>query len=185
MSTHDTEICGFLDVKSMGSKYVAQRVRKRSLALSKVWKRSWCSVRKLGPDLGVQVQFDQKLGSALKQNEKDSSVTIPPSAIMYRIRSRTKQFAFGITLAVDRKPLLSLSANSETETQRWMANIRQLLKPRRHCCVERSYDVSIVDNAHSKAASLTGWYNCTGTALLTLSVIINMILVLWQVYTGI
>lgn len=155
MSTNNTEICGFLDIKSMRSKYVAQKVRKRSLALSKVWKRSWCSVRKLGPGLGIQVQFDQKLGSALKQNE-DSSVTIPSSAIMYRIRSRTKQFAFSITPAVDKKSLLSLSANSETETQRWMANIRQLLKPRRHCCVERSYNVSIVDNAHSKEAGLTG-----------------------------
>lgn len=164
MGTRDTEICGFLDVKSTGNKYVTQRMTKRTLALSKVWKRSWCSMRKLeeGPILGLQVQFNQKLGcrsNALKQNEKDNSVTIPSSAIVHRIRSSTKQFAFSVSPAVDRKPLLSLSANSETETQRWMADIRHLLKPRRHYCSERSYDVSMVDNAHSKAAGLTGWYN--------------------------
>jgi len=162
----DTEICGFLYVKSTRKRYnakIAQRVRKRALVLSKVWKRLWCSIRKLKPGLGLQVQFDQKLSyhdNALKQNEKDSSVVIPPNAIVHRILSRTKQFAFSISSAVDRKPLLSLSANSETETQRWMANIRHLLKPRRHCCIERSYDVSMVDNAHSKAAGLIGWYNC-------------------------
>ncbi|XP_018403698.1 PREDICTED: uncharacterized protein LOC108780474 [Cyphomyrmex costatus] len=158
---HDMEICGFLYIKSTGKRYVAQRVRKRALALSKVWKRLWCSVKMLGSGLGLQVQFDQKLSchdNALKQNEKDSSVVIPPSAIVHRIRSRTKQFAFSISLAADRKPLLSLSANSETETQRWMANIRYLLKPRRHYCIERSYDVSMVDNAHSKAAGLIGLY---------------------------
>ncbi|XP_077276211.1 uncharacterized protein LOC143905010 isoform X1 [Temnothorax americanus] len=163
MSTRDTEICGFLDVKSKGSKCVTQKVRKRALPLSKVWKRSWCSVRKLGegPDLGLLVQFDQQLscrGSALKQNEKDSSVTLPSDAVVHRIRSRTKQFAFSISSAVDRKPLLSLSANSETETQRWMTDIRHLLKPRRHRCTERSYNISIVDNPHSKAAGLTGLY---------------------------
>lgn len=160
---HDTEICGFLYVKSTGKRYnakIAQRVRKRALALSRVWKRLWCSMMKLGPGLGLQVQFDQKLSchDALKQNEKDSSVVIPSNAIIHRILSRTKQFAFSISSAVDRKPLLSLSANSETETQRWMANIRYLLKPRRHCCIERSYDVSMVDNAHSKAAGLIGLY---------------------------
>lgn len=163
MSTCDTEICGFLDVKSTGRRYVAQRVRKKGLSLSRVWKRSWCSMRQLGPGLGLQVQFDQKLGcghdnNASKQNEKHGSVVIPPGAVVHRISSRTKQFAFSVSPAVDRKPLLSLSANSETETQRWMANIRHLLKPRRHSCVERSYDVSIVDNEHSKAADLTGLY---------------------------
>ncbi|XP_011865156.1 PREDICTED: uncharacterized protein LOC105560556 [Vollenhovia emeryi] len=161
MSTRDTEICGFLYVKSTGSGHVAYRVKKRTLALSKLWKRSWCSVRKLGEGSGLQVQFNRKLtcrSNALKQSEKDSSVTIPPGAVVHRICSRTKQFAFGVSPVVDRKPLLSLSANSETETQRWMTDIRHLLKPRRHCCAERSYDISMVDNAHSKTAGLTGIY---------------------------
>jgi len=189
MSTHDTEICGFLDVKLTRRRYVVQRVRKRAITLSKMWKRSWCSVRNLGFGLGLQVQFDQKLschGNASKQNEKDNSVVIPPSAIVHRIRSRTKQFAFSISLATDRESLLSLSANSETETQRWMANIRHLLKPRRHYCTEKSYDVSMIDNAHSKAAGLTGWYNYQIALRAILSILSEyVIFILWQVYMGI
>lgn len=162
MDTLDTEICGFLSVKLVGSRFIAQKVRKKTLTLSKVWKRLWCSIKKLEPGLGVQVQFDTKLicgGSAsAKQGEKGSCIIIPPNAVVYRIRSKTKQYAFAVSSAKDRNPLLSLSANSETETQHWMANIRQLLKPRRHCCMEKFYSVSMVDNAHSKASGLTGLY---------------------------
>ncbi|XP_014470374.1 PREDICTED: uncharacterized protein LOC106742180 isoform X2 [Dinoponera quadriceps] len=157
----DTEICGFLYVKSAGHRYIAQKVRKKSLVSSKVWKRLWCSIKKLGSGLGVQVQFDSKLGyssNVSKQREKDNSVIIPPSAIIYRIHSKTKQFAFGISQGKERKLLLSLSANSETETQRWMENIRYLLNPKRGCCTGKSYNISMVDNAHSKAAGLIGLY---------------------------
>lgn len=162
MDTPDTEICGFLHVKSMGNnRFIAQKVRKRPLVLSKIWKRLWCSIKKLGPGLGVQVQFDIRLscgGSASKLSEKGSCIVIPPNAVVYRIRSKTKQYAFAVSSTKDRKPLLSLSANSETETQHWMANIRQLLRPRRYSCMEKSYSVSIVDNEHSKASGLTGFY---------------------------
>lgn len=156
MSADDTEICGFLDVKS-GKRYTAQRLKKRALVSSRVWKRLWCSIKRLGPGLGMQVQFGSKFGcGSMKQCESDNSIIIPSNAVVYRIRSTTKQFAFGIT-STKEKLLLSLSANSETETQRWMANIRHLLKPRRYCSLGKFY-VSIVDNAHSKAAGLTGQY---------------------------
>lgn len=160
MNKCDTEICGFLYIKSAGHRYIAQKVRKKVLVSSKVWKRLWCSIKKLGPGLGVQIQFDSKLSyssNVLKQQrEKDNSVTIPSSAIIYRIHSKTKQFAFGISQGKDRKLLLSLSANSETEAQRWMENIRYLLCPKRDCCTGKSYNISMVDNAHSKAAGLIG-----------------------------
>lgn len=158
MDTHNCEICGFLDVKSMRNKYFKQKMRKKSLK-SKLWKRLWCSVNKLGPGLGVQIQFKSRLcysNNIFKQNEKSDTVTIPPSAIIYRLCSKTRQFAFGISTEKGTKPLLSLSANSETEAQRWMTNIRYLLQPRRDYCIEKSYNVSIIDNAHSKAAGLTG-----------------------------
>lgn len=160
MDTTGMEICGFLYVKSMENRFITQKVRKRILVLTKVWKRLWCSVKKLGPNRGLQVQFDARLsysGSAsTKQSENGNCIIIPPNAILYRIRSKTKQYAFAVSSAKDRKPLLSLSTNSETETQHWMANIRQLLKPRRHCRVEKSYGMSMVDNAHSKISGLTG-----------------------------
>jgi len=154
MDTDDTEICGFLDVKS-GNKYTAQSLKRRALLSSKIWKRLWCSIKKLKSGSGVQVQFGSKFScNTLKQCENGNSVVIPSNAVVYRIHSKTKQFAFGISSTREKKPLLSLSANSETETQRWMANIRQLLKPRRYS-IGKFY-VSIVDNAHSKAAGLTG-----------------------------
>ncbi|KAL0110943.1 hypothetical protein PUN28_012776 [Cardiocondyla obscurior] len=144
MSLRDLEVCGFI-------------WRKKTMTLSNVWKRSWCSIRKLNEGRGLEIQFYQKRSNALKQNEKDSSVIIPPNAIVHRICSSTKQFAFSILSKVDRKPLLSLSANSETVTQRWIADIRQLLNPRKYY-TEKSYYVSMVDNAHSKTAGLTGLY---------------------------
>lgn len=119
-------------------------------------------MKKLGSGLGVQVQFDSKLSyssNALKQREKDNFVIIPPNAIIYRIHSKTKEFAFGISHGKDRKLLLSLSANSETEAQRWMENIRYLLNSKRNCCTKKSYNISMVDNVYSKAAGLIGQYH--------------------------
>lgn len=162
MNKHDSEICGFLDVKLVGNRYITQKVKKKSLTLSKVWKRFWCSIKKLEPGLGVQLHFNTKLNyssSALRQNRENNSgncVIIPSNAVIYRIHSKTKQFAFGVAPGKDRRPLVSLSANSETEAQRWMANIRCLLNPRKYCAREKCYNVSIVDNSHSKAAGLTG-----------------------------
>ncbi|XP_025152693.1 uncharacterized protein LOC105185810 isoform X2 [Harpegnathos saltator] len=136
MDTRNAEICGFLYVKLVGQRYIARKVRKKVLVSSKVWKRLWCCIKKLGSG---------------------------PSAIIYRIHSKTKQFAFGILQGKDRKLLLSLSTDSETETQRWMKNIRYLLNPKKDC-IKKSYNVSIVDNAHSKAAGLIGLYgNLTAT----------------------
>ncbi|XP_035741143.1 uncharacterized protein LOC118449974 isoform X1 [Vespa mandarinia] len=156
----DTEICGgFLDAKLSGTRCVTQKVRKRSLAPWKVWKRHWCTVKKLGPGLGIEIQLDYGISSGgISQNEKDNSIVIPYDAIVYRTQSKSKQFAFGIFLNKERKPLLYLSGNSETETQRWMSNIRQLLKPRKHRLMDGFYNISIVDNAHSRLAGLTGLY---------------------------
>lgn len=155
MATPDAEICGFLDVKFTSNKHIKSRkVRKKILVLSKVWKRYWCTVKRLGSDSVVQIQFDTTFGrSAL---ERSNFLIIPSNAVVHRIHSKTKQFAFCVSPATDGKPLLSLSATSETETQRWMANIRHLLRSRRHHCAEKCYNVSIVDNAHSKTAGLTG-----------------------------
>lgn len=155
----DAELCGFLDAKLPGNKCMTQRVRKRSLAPWKSWKRHWCSMRKLGPGLGLEVQLDHGIGNG-ELRPKNNSIKIPSEAIVCRTDSRTKQFAFAIfPSAKERKPLLYLSGNSENETQQWMSNIRQLLKPRRHYFMERHYYVSMVDNAHSKACGLNGEYS--------------------------
>ncbi|XP_012255367.1 uncharacterized protein LOC105685651 isoform X2 [Athalia rosae] len=158
MAGGDAEICGFLDAKLPGNRGMTQRVKKRSLAPWKVWRRHWCSIRKLGSGLGIEVRLDCGIssGGATVPKDRDNAIKIPADAIICRTESRSKQFAFGIFPAKERKPLLYLSGNSETETQRWMANLRQVLKPRRHRFMEGMFHVSMVDNAHSRAAGLTG-----------------------------
>ncbi|KAJ8681559.1 hypothetical protein QAD02_017351 [Eretmocerus hayati] len=171
MGSDDTEVCGFMDAKLAG-----HRVKKRSLGAPwKVWRRHWCSVRKLGPGLGLEVLLDHGVGGGLNPassssatlghnqlaNDKDRRIRIPADAIVCRTESRTKQFAFGIFPPRQRKPLLYLAASSESDSQRWMACIRQMLRPRRHRLVDGAagiHSVSMVDNAHSRSAGLTGLY---------------------------
>ncbi|XP_034191738.2 uncharacterized protein LOC117609464 [Osmia lignaria lignaria] len=168
MAEENIEICGFLDVKFFGNKSKVHKVKKRTLGPWKVWKRHWCSVKKLGPGLGVKVQLDYVIssGSSISPNDNGNSITIPLDAIIHRTQSRSKQFAFGIFPTKDRKPLLYLAGNSETESQRWMANIRQLLKPRKYKFTLESYSISMVDNGHSKASGLTGLYGDLVTSTL-------------------
>ncbi|XP_015109947.1 uncharacterized protein LOC107036477 [Diachasma alloeum] len=154
MSGCDSELCGFLDAKLPGSRYMSHRVRKRPLAPWKAWRRHWCSVRKLGPGLGVEVHLDRGLSS--DGNDRNNSIKVPSDSIICRTESRTKHFAFGIFPGKERKPLLYLCGTSESETQRWMANLRQLLKPRRHRFMEGTFNISMVDNTHSRAAGLSG-----------------------------
>ncbi|XP_076662076.1 uncharacterized protein LOC143365612 isoform X2 [Halictus rubicundus] len=122
MAEENTEICGFLDVKYLNGKCKVHKVKKRTLAPWKVWRRRWCSIKKLGPGLGIKVQLDYNISSNFNAlpNDKDST--------------------------------------SETESQRWMANIRQLLRPRKNQFLPGSYSISMVDNAHSKASGLIGLY---------------------------
>jgi len=133
MSTHDTEICGFLDVKLTRRRYVVQRVRKRAITLSKMWKRSWCSVRNLGFGLGLQVQFDQKLscyGDTLKQNEKDNSVMISPSVIVHRIHSRTNNLRLVYCWQWTGSLCYHCPSTRRLRYSVGSANIRHLLKPK-------------------------------------------------------
>ncbi|KOX81259.1 hypothetical protein WN51_00167 [Melipona quadrifasciata] len=156
----ETEICGFLDVKFCGSKSKVHRVKKRTLGPWKTWKRHWCSFEKLSSGEGVRMNLDYCISndSNASSSDKENFVVIPSNAVICRTQSRSKQFAFGIFPVKERKPLLYLAGNSETESQRWMTNIRQLLKPRKLKFAPGSYKVSMVDNLHSKASGLTGLY---------------------------
>lgn len=158
MAEEHIEVCGFLDVKFLNRKSKVHRVTKRTLGSWKVWNKHWCSITKLGPRMGARVQLDCAVTTTIRtalQNEKDD-IIIPFDAIIYRTQSKSKQFAFGIFPSVEQKPLLYLAGHSEMESQQWIANIRQLLKPRRYKSILGSYYVSIIENAHSNASQLTG-----------------------------
>ncbi|XP_008550873.1 uncharacterized protein LOC103573512 [Microplitis demolitor] len=144
------ELCGFMDAKLPGN-----LMRKRSFVSWKTWRRHWCTVRKLGLGLGAEVQLERGL-TIDGLNAYRNTIKIPSDSVICRTESRTKSFAFGIFPAKERKPLLYLSGMSESETQRWMANIRELLKPRRYRFVEGTFNISMVDNTHSRSSGLTG-----------------------------
>lgn len=153
----EAEISGFLDVKFCGSKSKVHRVKKRTLGPWKTWKRHWCSFEKLSSgDVRMNLDYCISNDNSSSSNDKENFIAIPLDAVVCRARSRSKQFAFGIFPVKERKPLLYLAGNSEMESQRWMADIRQLLKPRKLEFAPGSYKVSIVDNRHSKASGLTG-----------------------------
>lgn len=158
MTGEDTELCGFVDAKLPGNRGMSQRVKKRSLASWKAWKRHWCAVRKLNVGHGIEVLLDCSIssGKSIVPNEKDNRIKIPPNAMICRTESKTKHFSFGIFSQKEKKPLLYLSAASETDTQRWMASLRQLLRPRKHRFMEGSLSISIIDNVHSRSAGLMG-----------------------------
>ncbi|KAG8040405.1 hypothetical protein G9C98_001219 [Cotesia typhae] len=144
------ELCGFMDAKLPGN-----LMRKRSFVSWKTWRRHWCTVRKLGPGLGAEVQLERGL-TIDGLNAYRNTIKIPSDSIICRTESRTKSYAFGIFPAKERKPFLYLSGMSESETQRWMANIRELLKPRRCRFLDGTFNISMVDNTHSRSAGLTG-----------------------------
>ncbi|XP_058794161.1 uncharacterized protein LOC131665924 isoform X2 [Phymastichus coffea] len=152
------ELGGFMDAKLASCRNMSQRMKKRTLAPWKVWRRHWCTVRKLGVGRGIEVLLDQGYGSNPNANDKDNIIKIPANAVICRTESRTKPYAFGIFPAKERKPLLYLAASSEIESQQWMAGIRQMLRPRRHRFMEGTYAVSMVDNAHSRSSGMTGLY---------------------------
>lgn len=99
------------------------------------------------PDAGLEVQ----LGT--------SCVRVPPRAILCRTDSRSRQFAFGVfSWTEPRRPSLYLAGTSECDTQLWMQHIRNLLKPPNLSVADEGFPVSLIDNAHSRVAGLTGLY---------------------------
>ena len=147
-----------MDVKLPKYRCSSPKLKKRSLASRKVWQRHWCSVRKLGPGQGLEVLLDCGVSNngLVFFNNKEIRIKIPANSILCRTESKTKRYAFGIFPPNDRKPLLYLSTNSESESQRWMSRIREQLRPRLYRFMEGTYNISMVDNSHSRSAGLTG-----------------------------
>ncbi|XP_025411821.1 uncharacterized protein LOC112684482 isoform X2 [Sipha flava] len=89
-----------------------------------------------------------------------SCLAVPNNAIIYRIKSRTKAYGFGIFYAGEKEqqPYIFLAGKSETESQKWMQSIRDVLKSPKYPKATNEYTVSVIDNEHSKRAGLTGLY---------------------------
>nr|CAD7440854.1 unnamed protein product [Timema bartmani] len=139
-----TELSGHLDVKLPGG------ARRRGFTPWKAWKKHWCLVRKTS--CGAEVQLGAVTGST-------KCVVLPLDATLCRTESRSRQYAFGVFPGGSkcRQPALYLSGSCENESQRWMCNIRFMLRPPR-AGNEEDFTVSLIDNAHSRLAKLAGLY---------------------------
>ncbi|VEN62640.1 unnamed protein product [Callosobruchus maculatus] len=129
---------------------------KSTYSVALAWKKQWCEIRRLDSiENGVEIK--------LKTSEEGNllnCVVLPRSSTVCRTESRTKQYAFGVfSLTHNKKPILFLSGSSECDAQKWMFSIRRMLSIASYIPVgESSFHVSLVDNAHSRAAGLLGTF---------------------------
>ncbi|XP_049816091.1 uncharacterized protein LOC126263120 isoform X1 [Schistocerca nitens] len=166
-----SELSGFLEVK------VPSRVRKRGLTPWKAWRRQWCEARPADEEGAVELQF-----SATPGGGSTNTVHIPHGVVLCRSESRSRQFAFGVYeqpqvegrshsqsqglgvgVGTPRRPSLFLATPNEAETQTWMAHVRALLArgrplPAASRLGESDFAVSLIDNAHARAAGLAGYH---------------------------
>lgn len=145
---------GYLEVK------VSAKSR-RGLMPWKAWQKQWCEIKKLD---NIENGLELKLKSS-SDGIVLHSVILPRSSTICRTESRTKQYAFGVfTLGKNQKPLLFLSGNSESDSQKWMCEMRRMLCIASYLPVgDSAFHVSLVDTNHSRAAGLTGLYGVLGT----------------------
>jgi hypothetical protein len=147
-------VCGYLDVK------ISAKSR-RGLTPWKAWQKQWCELKRLDSiENGVELKLKSSIDGSLL-----SCVLLPRSSTICRTESRTKQYAFGVfTMGRTQKPLLFLSGISESDTQSWVSSIRKMLCVATCLPVGKSnFHISIIDNAHSRAAGLVGLYGVLGT----------------------
>ncbi|KAK7863007.1 hypothetical protein R5R35_014559 [Gryllus longicercus] len=144
-----SDLSGYLDVK------VPAKVRKRGFTPWKAWKKQWCVVLP-SENSGVCIQ----IGS-----NSSNTIQISSDSTFCHSSSRSRQFAFGVYTNVGqtRRPLIFLAGNSETETQKWMAHIRNLLHPKQPFDIyaqhgEGTFSVSLIDNTLTQSAGLSGFY---------------------------
>nr|XP_018898793.1 PREDICTED: uncharacterized protein LOC109031630 isoform X1 [Bemisia tabaci] len=140
----DSSVCGFIDAKVP--------TKGKRFGPWKSWRRQWCMVKRIGNRLEVQL--------STHKGHVTNKINVPHDAIICRSESRSRPFAFGIFYqgSVSCGACVFLAGESETETQKWMANIRDLLRPSMRMPGDGEFSVSVIDNDHSRAAGLIGLY---------------------------
>ncbi|XP_065217640.1 uncharacterized protein LOC135843621 isoform X2 [Planococcus citri] len=138
------ELSGYIDVKVP--------LRERKFGTWKAWKRQWCVISRNGNTVTLQISSEK--------GNPTFSIAIPEDATLCRTESRSKFYSFGIFQSTKshKEAYLYLSGESETDSQKWMSNIRRLLKPPLLTPLEDEFEVSLVDNHHSREAGLMGLY---------------------------
>ncbi|XP_026677990.1 uncharacterized protein LOC103507287 isoform X3 [Diaphorina citri] len=140
-------LSGFLDAKVPS--------KNRPFGPWKTWKTQWCMIRRSGAHLEIQI------GSA--RGQITHQIQVPHDTVICRTESRSKPYAFGIFQYSDskrssRRASVYLAGHSETETQKWMGSMRDILRPPIHQVAENEFAVSLIDNEFSRAAGFSGLY---------------------------
>jgi hypothetical protein len=165
-------VCGYLDVKISAKSrrgltpWKVKKILKINCVVlmqiyMQAWQKQWCELKRLDSiENGVELKLKSSIDGSLL-----SCVLLPRSSTICRTESRTKQYAFGVfTMGRTQKPLLFLSGISESDTQSWVSSIRKMLCVATCLPVGKSnFHISIIDNAHSRAAGLVGLYGVLGT----------------------
>ncbi|XP_074042460.1 uncharacterized protein isoform X2 [Leptinotarsa decemlineata] len=142
-------LSGYLDVK------ISSKSR-RGFTPWKAWQKQWCEIKRLD---SIENGLELKLKSG-KEGSVLNCITLPRSSTICRTDSRTKRYAFGVfNLGRNKKPLIFLSGNSESNSQQWMSSIRRILSIASYIPVgNANFRVSLVDNEHSRSAGLVGLF---------------------------
>lgn len=138
------ELSGYIEIKLP--------LKERRFGCWKAWKKQWCIIGKNGNKATLQIGLDKC--------DINTSIVIPDDAILCRTESRSRNYAFGVfcTNMKQRQACVFLAGESETEANKWMTNIRNILKPPLDSCSENEFEISVIDNDHSRVAGLHGLY---------------------------
>uniref|UniRef100_A0A8D8MA91 PH domain-containing protein n=1 Tax=Cacopsylla melanoneura TaxID=428564 RepID=A0A8D8MA91_9HEMI len=145
-------LSGFLDAKVPS--------KNRPFGPWKTWKTQWCMIRRSGTHLEIQI------GST--RGQITHQIQIPQDTVICRTESRSKPHAFGIFQYLDskkssRRASVYLAGHSETETQKWIGIMRDILRPPIHQVAEDGFSVSLIDNEFSRTNGFSGLYGNLST----------------------
>lgn len=86
-------------------------------------------------------------------------VHISTDDIICRTESRTQHYAFGVfPRQSKRRANFYLAGTSETDSQKWIAAIRKMLRPPLLPVEDNEFSVAVIDNMFSRSSGLTGLY---------------------------
>lgn len=171
---------GYLDIKLP--------INSRSRRQFKAWRKRWLDFQAHSDKVLLRIFISDSAASKQEvplYNREMSSNQI----IFYRSESKTHPYTFSI--AEGKETILHFSASSETESQSWMKDLRNLIWPPNQILeLENNlagvHQVSIIDNEFSQRAGLLGAYGymrITSTKIIIINPCMGHVVQEWYLNT--